>query len=331
MVKIESIYIENYRGIKKGRIDDLGNLNILVGKNGSGKSTALEPLIISSAIFSAVFPYNVYQGEKIQFLSAKRNLQGTIHTTPDLKITFNSEHWFYGGNHNENINFNIATNINSLNAVFFFKKEHNYQISPSDNLGLLRNFFANIMYLDASLVTRQSVEENTWDNILIKALKDKIIEHFNTIYPLKIKSIDYSRNGFYVTPENAKYGVLLDNLGSGMRIGMRLLILLMLLSNTAVIIEEFDAFQHPESLDALIKIIFHISKENELQFFFTTHRKESIKGFLANYAKYPECDGRIIGTILKPNGELITKSIKFSDAQNLSSAGFDFRDIEDYV
>lgn len=41
---ITAIEIENFRGIKKGRIDDFKRINLLVGANGSGKSTVLEAL-----------------------------------------------------------------------------------------------------------------------------------------------------------------------------------------------------------------------------------------------------------------------------------------------
>jgi hypothetical protein len=43
-----TIEIENFRGIAKGRIDDLMPLSVLVGRNNSGKSTVLEALYLAS-------------------------------------------------------------------------------------------------------------------------------------------------------------------------------------------------------------------------------------------------------------------------------------------
>jgi len=46
---IGSLSIENFRGIKKGKVDGFGRINIFVGKNNSGKSTILELLCFIKA------------------------------------------------------------------------------------------------------------------------------------------------------------------------------------------------------------------------------------------------------------------------------------------
>ncbi|MCX6380632.1 MAG: AAA family ATPase, partial [Armatimonadetes bacterium] len=45
---IQSVKIERLRGIREGELNDLTPLTILVGGNGSGKSTVLEALYIGA-------------------------------------------------------------------------------------------------------------------------------------------------------------------------------------------------------------------------------------------------------------------------------------------
>ena len=41
---IENMYIETFRGLKKLKLEDLAQINILTGKNNSGKTSVLEML-----------------------------------------------------------------------------------------------------------------------------------------------------------------------------------------------------------------------------------------------------------------------------------------------
>ena len=45
---INSLEIQNLRGIREGRLDELTPLVVLVGPNGSGKSTVLDALFIGA-------------------------------------------------------------------------------------------------------------------------------------------------------------------------------------------------------------------------------------------------------------------------------------------
>jgi len=54
---IRSIEIENLRGISRGAVDGLTQVNIFLGKNGSGKSTVLEAIYIASACMMYSEPY----------------------------------------------------------------------------------------------------------------------------------------------------------------------------------------------------------------------------------------------------------------------------------
>jgi len=46
-LQIKTIVLENFRGFKKQPIELLPNINVIVGVNGSGKSTILDAISIS--------------------------------------------------------------------------------------------------------------------------------------------------------------------------------------------------------------------------------------------------------------------------------------------
>lgn len=190
-------------------------------------------------------------------------------------------------------------------------------------------FFDPAVFLDSGLLLNSDVERNMWEKVLSSGYKERLIDLFNQVYPLKISSIDYSpgSNTLFVTPRDSKYGLRMDRLGTGMRIGFRLLLIASYLKDTMLLIEEFDAYQHPDSLNTLVQALIGIAKQNNIQVFATTHRQESIKAFL----KHGEgIDGRIIVLSLDSEGLLKTGSIPFDEARSLFDAGVDFRNLEDF-
>jgi AAA15 family ATPase/GTPase len=44
---LKSLVIKNYRGLEDFQVEKLGRVNLIVGKNNSGKSTVLEALRLS--------------------------------------------------------------------------------------------------------------------------------------------------------------------------------------------------------------------------------------------------------------------------------------------
>ena len=50
---LSSLEINNFKGIKSGTISDLAQVNVLVGRNNSGKSTILDALLLMRCAFAA--------------------------------------------------------------------------------------------------------------------------------------------------------------------------------------------------------------------------------------------------------------------------------------
>ena len=65
--------------------------------------------------------------------------------------------------------------------------------------------------------------------------------------------------------------VAADWQGDGFRYALNILTLGLLLKGTAVLVEELETYQHPESLRKLTETLFEVAKEQDLQLFLTTH------------------------------------------------------------
>ncbi len=82
MVFIESIKIENFRGIEKGEVKGLEKVNILLGANGAGKSTILESIYLASAWANPIDELRVLRKE--DYVVSRRTGRGVWSSTRDV-------------------------------------------------------------------------------------------------------------------------------------------------------------------------------------------------------------------------------------------------------
>lgn len=89
MVRIKSVSIRNFRGIKTCELKDLSDINLLIGKNNSGKSTILEAIYFLSLLVKEKPPYLLYimrrRENRTQW--SVRELYFGCETTEPIKIS----------------------------------------------------------------------------------------------------------------------------------------------------------------------------------------------------------------------------------------------------
>lgn len=75
---IRSLSIKNFRGIKEGKIEGLGQVNIFIGKNNSGKSTLLDLLCFIKAPFKPTNEFGEFVLESLLQRRIRRNVSAEI-------------------------------------------------------------------------------------------------------------------------------------------------------------------------------------------------------------------------------------------------------------
>ena len=63
---IKDLYIENFRGFDKLKIDNIKKINFLVGKNNCGKTSVLEAISLMISIFDVNSGYYINGIRKIR-------------------------------------------------------------------------------------------------------------------------------------------------------------------------------------------------------------------------------------------------------------------------
>jgi AAA15 family ATPase/GTPase len=142
-------------------------------------------------------------------------------------------------------------------------------------------YLENVVLLDSRLTVSQ-LEQKVWAKIFDKRLDKKILEFIREEYEPAAENILYkpTGEGFALALALPQTTVEIDSLGDGARMAIIYASPLTLANQTAALIEDPEAHQHPGGLAAFTRFAFKAAKEAHLQLFITTHSIE-----LVNIAK----------------------------------------------
>jgi AAA15 family ATPase/GTPase len=163
---INSLYISNFKGFKEIKIPKLGHLNLIVGKNNSGKSSLLEALMLyASAGSESVFhEISINHDEKSR--ERGRLNEYSRHYKDDKNLDLNEnfpyEHLFYGRKFNSKTPIRIGeidSESKHLTASYF--KQRKDTTDNHETLKLLQklNVISNEMLLADSTTSQQNILE----------------------------------------------------------------------------------------------------------------------------------------------------------------------------
>jgi len=330
---INSLSIENFRGIKSLELENLGQVNVIAGKNNSCKSSVLESLALFLGaeqgfqtfreILEEILIWRGWYGEQaVEDLLYKDSKEAKIMTdNGSLTIEFgtlpqlpNQKGLSLKLNDKPGISFGILDIsrflVEGYSRVFLSSK-----FSPELNFELLTPLtFRKFGYVESlySHAYEQKVVKKTID-ILKVAYPE--VEGFSPLFK-------FNKWILYV---ETKYGVYPYYLmGEGFKSAMILAFLSSLINSGYLLVDSADAFHHPKSLGVMVKTLIKGANENNVQVFLTTHSLELIDMLLEEGIE-AGIDGRII-YMKQEDSNVIAKIETFERANDLrETIGLDLR------
>ena len=345
MINLKHIAFKGYKSFKETAVlEDIGNVNLIIGKNNSGKSSVLDILEIifeknnkatqlpDEIILTQTLTYDVIEA------SFRKNTYGifdfwTNHSDYEYGIKFIDNDLSYkvlGGNGCELVN-----NLDNNRAINNFEQaaqilHSKLPISHVRKLNAERNIIpeeqnGTAMYPDgtgATSIISTYLNDNNKDESLIE---NELLYHFNLILgedahfdAIKVQHINGLEDTFiweiFLYENGTRYA--LSQMGSGLK--TILLVLLNLLvcprekKSKIFLFEELENNLHPALQRRLFNFIYKFAIKNDLIIFLTTHSHVAINCFF-------EKESANIYHIEKVDGKSSIKKIKdyFSKAELL--------------
>ena len=350
---LSSLEIKSFKGIKEGTISNLAQVNVLVGRNNSGKSTVLDALLLMRCAF-AVIGHTGNNGLE-QIVKRKINREGSLNlrelhymldTNQRASLvagfpdgTTVSEDW---NTYLQQLELDIEVDGRSQ------KWKHNISVGPglilensltrdhglfmAEKIGSEKaKLIANGYQIEPNSI-RFPFLETIWEKIIIDRRDRKLREIANEIYQIEIEGFDQSQFGGYnrLVAKLPDRSVAIDWMGDGLRYALNILALGMLLEGTILMVEEPETHQHPESLKKLTQTLFELAKRQNLQLFLTTHSWE-LMTYALEAAEQKEVGLTMHHVRLNDKGEFDSRAIPSPDAKLLMDIGHDIRLHDKYL
>jgi AAA15 family ATPase/GTPase len=262
---IDSLHIQNYRLFKDLKIDKLGQVNLIAGKNNTGKTALLEALRIylSKGELSVIANILFNRGSLIKNrdLEAIKSIfyenMGSI-ILNELTIQYDND-FFKTIIHNANDEILSNSKMFPLDNLDLYSKTEN----PNDKVIFIA-FKDNLIYKDWEKFTTQQ--------------DDKLIEILNLIQP---NIIDYRivDNIPVLGTKTSELRQSIKLFGDGVSRVFSIGFSLIKSKDSILLIDEFEVGLHHSIQKQLWEIIFKYAKLWNIQVFITTHSHDTVKAF----------------------------------------------------
>ncbi|MCD6188737.1 MAG: ATP/GTP-binding protein [Thermococcus sp.] len=331
---ISHLKIENFRGIKSLELENLGQVNVIVGKNNSSKSSVLEAL----ALLLGACNGNQSFKETLQGILIWRGWYGE----QAIEDLFHKESRVLKVGAIKDNNESLTLALNNIHKVILdaklIKENESLLNAQLDNFRLIDDrVFSSFMlsskftpdarfeFLTPLALRRFGYVESLYSYAYEQKVVKKSVEILSVAYPEIEGFSPLFKVNRWVLHVETKYGVYPYYLmGEGFKNAMIIAFLSALLKDGYLLIDSAEAFHHPKSLRIMAQTLIKGAKENNVQVFLTTHSLELIDMLLEEGIK-ARIDGRVI-YMKRKNGKLTHSIETFENAKELrEDLGIDLR------
>ena len=307
---LPSLSVKNYRNLKELSIESLGRINLIAGKNNTGKSSLLEAVYLYAnkgnldSIFSILEQRGEYidntekfQNEQIKVLSSlfysrSYSLENKIEikSKDSLSLKFVSQKAELIKMTIEGepvIDYQLALEINMHNFSRFFpftKNLYTYtmEFETSDLFDFIKLASDPNQFIHTNQIDRD-INSTLFDGIALTDKEHYVIEALQIIEP-KTERIAFVNKGgkertAVIKLSDSKEIIPLGSMGDGINRLLTVILALVNCSDGYLFIDEFENGLHYTVQEQLWDIIFKLSSELNIQVFATTHSNDCISAF----------------------------------------------------
>jgi len=318
----KSFTIKNFKNFKSLELNDLERVNLIVGKNNSGKSSLLEAILLHNMSIASIT--SIIESRNRDLLDAT----DFKHIIQAFFNNFNTKEpidliGFFENNKKVSVSFrllekeeeiekiNIKIDLKNISSLYP-KQPYVLQAEHKED-GNIKNFYLvfsvsdiipsslpvpkfPVFFLPTSFRTSILQEVALYSQLRSENYQDKIIKYLRIIEP-KINSIEILN----LTGKPALYGdvgldkpILLSFLGEGMSRLTNILLAIGVSKNGVVLIDEIENGFHYSVLKDVWKAISEMAREFNVQIFATTHSYECIQNAHLAFKESDVYDFRVI-------------------------------------
>lgn len=337
---ITSLTIGNFRGITELKLNNLGQVNVIAGKNNAGKSSVLEGLSLLLGAFGGIQSFRSLLQEILIWRGwyGPQAVEDLFHVKAEfvrIEAVQAGIPW----------TLTLKKEVKGINALPTFrivlrqvdekspKLDTGFQMHTLVDSSVLSSFLLSSKFdpnLNFEFITPLTLRKFGYvESLYSSAYEKKVVKDSVRIlkeaYPEVEGFSPLFKANKWILHVETEYGVYPYYLmGEGFKNAMIIAFLSSLLRGGYLLIDSAEAFHHPKSLRVIAKTLLKGAKENDVQVFLTTHSLELIDLLLSEGLK-KNIDGRVI--YMKREGGDIKASIEtFEESQELrETLGVDLR------
>lgn len=298
---IKRVTIHRFKGIEEGVVDGITQINLIMGRNNSGKSSFLEALhLMNSGVIDTEYEYAL--GNSIAKINRIINIRNQ-----------NAERLIYRYEGKSRI---TITYDNGEEGTFSLPKQElsGRDVSTALFDKIIFNNWANIL-------------GRTWERLKRYGRVQPIVDVISKSYNIpNLEDIEYVPSGHWlamIRTNNTLSGYYLDQFGDGIKPALSLLALLYSTNPPVILIEDFENHQHPGALRELSEVLMQYAHKMNAQIFFATHSLDLVTSVISA-SKKVGLGSRIIFFRLE-GGKLKAEALEAPSIEAVTDLGIDVR------
>jgi AAA15 family ATPase/GTPase len=304
---LDSLEIQNYRNFKHLRIEKLGRVNLIIGKNNTGKTSLLEAvsLYVGTDKFGALKEILTLRGDYDEENYRKIETDKFNENTRLLSSIFNGRSYaknneiIISGSKNTPLTIKISIEDDG-HKIQYYQNETTKRSADFENPFLGRIFSKdetyNWRFIPANCICKDNSEN--WSKIALTDNEKYVIQTLNIID----KSIE--RFTYVIERNELKSKVSLNtgevvnlrSMGDGINRILTIMLSMVNCKDGYLLIDEFDNGLYVSVQKQLWEIVFYLANKLNIQVFATTHSHDCIDAFadVLGSGKYAESDGIMV-------------------------------------